>query len=255
MSPSLPELIPPPGGGSHNLVAANPFEDSYAPPPSQGLYGPGYGPRYAMHQKRMMSGPMGPMGGPMGGQMGPGMPQGPGMMGPGMGPGSMNSGPMGPGGNMGPGGPSPMGPGMMGPGMSPGMSGPGGMPPNSMGPVNNMGPGMGPGGMPVSNHGGGPPMSHPGMATGKVYPHNQPMVFNPSNPNAPPIYPCGICHKEVHDNDQAILCESGCNFWFHRGCTGLTDPAYQMLTQEVYAEWVCDACLSTKTIPLIKMKP
>lgn len=42
------------------------------------------------------------------------------------------------------------------------------------------------------------------------------MVFNPQNPNAPPIYPCGICHKEVHDNDQAILCESGCNFWFHR---------------------------------------
>ena len=42
------------------------------------------------------------------------------------------------------------------------------------------------------------------------------MVFNPQNPNAPPIYPCGVCHKEVHDNDQAIPCESGCNFWFHR---------------------------------------
>lgn len=50
----------------------------------------------------------------------------------------------------------------------------------------------------------------------QVYPPDQPMVFNPQNPNAPPIYPCGTCHKEVHDNDQAILCESGCNFWFHR---------------------------------------
>lgn len=102
---------------------------------------------------------------------------------------------------------------------------------------------------------GGPP--HPGgpQAGGKVYPPNQQMVFNPSNPNAPPIYPCGICHKEVHDNDQAILCESGCNFWFHRICTGLTEPAFHMLTQEVYAEWVCDKCLSTKNIPLVKMKP
>ncbi len=102
----------------------------------------------------------------------------------------------------------------------------------------------------------GPPLSSGGPAgVGKIYPPNQPMVFNPSNPNAPPIYPCGICHKEVHDNDQAILCESGCNFWFHRICTGLTDPAYQMLTQEVYAEWVCDKCLTHKNIPLVKMKP
>ena len=60
---------------------------------------------------------------------------------------------------------------------------------------------------------------------------------------------------QVHDNDQAILCESGCNFWFHRICTGLTDVAYQMLTSEVYAEWVCDKCLQTKQIPLVKMKP
>jgi len=54
------------------------------------------------------------------------------------------------------------------------------------------------------------------MINFQIYPHDQPMVFNPQNPNAPPIYPCGNCHKEVHDNDQAVLCESGCNFWFHR---------------------------------------
>lgn len=93
------------------------------------------------------------------------------------------------------------------------------------------------------------------MTSGKVYPPDQPMVFNPQNPNAPPIYPCGVCHKEVHDNDQAILCESGCNFWFHRICTGLTDAAFHLLTQEVYAEWVCDRCLSSKSIPLVKFKP
>ena len=101
--------------------------------------------------------------------------------------------------------------------------------------------------------GPGGPMGPPG--SGKVYPINQSMVFNPSNPNAPPIYPCGVCHKEVHDNDQAILCESGCNFWFHRSCTGLSEPAFTMLKEEVYAEWVCDKCLSSKNIPLVKLKP
>ena len=169
------------------------------------------------------------------------------------------------------------------------MAGPGGhgpspfddphMPPNSM---NGMRPQMMPGG-PVGHLGGHPFGNMPGMmnrlsasgmnaggppgpmnpgvggmgpqGSGKVYPPNQPMVFNPSNPNAPPIYPCGICHKEVHDNDQAILCESGCNFWFHRVCTGLTESAFLMLTKDVYAEWVCDKCLSSKNIPLVKMKP
>ncbi|XP_022256867.1 pygopus homolog 1-like isoform X1 [Limulus polyphemus] len=93
------------------------------------------------------------------------------------------------------------------------------------------------------------------LGSGKVYPPGQSMVLNPQNPNAPPIYPCGICHKEVHDNDQALLCESGCNFWFHRVCTGLTDIAFHLLTAEVYAEWVCDKCLSTKDIPMVKFKP
>jgi hypothetical protein len=57
------------------------------------------------------------------------------------------------------------------------------------------------------------------------------MVFHSSNPSAPPIYPCGICHKEVAETDQAIMCESGCNFWFHRVCTGLAEAAFLFLTQ------------------------
>jgi len=111
--------------------------------------------------------------------------------------------------------------------------------------------------MPGMAHMPGPPLHTKPvpMSSGKVYPPDQPMVFNPQNPNAPPIYPCGICHKEVHDNDQAILCESGCNFWFHRICTGLTEAAFHLLTAEVYAEWVCDKCLSSKNIPLVKFKP
>lgn len=73
---------------------------------------------------------------------------------------------------------------------------------------------MGPNSSQISGMYGGPkPMP---VSAGKVYPADTPMVFNPQNPNAPPIYPCGVCHKEVHDNDQGLLCESGCNFWFHR---------------------------------------
>lgn len=162
---------------------------------------------------------------------------------------------------------------IMGPG-TPGTPGPNGMPMNQMMQMQGP-PGQGPPpqGMQMQQHphSHGPPPGHPGhpgqhpnqqqqgkpppMMAGKVYPYDQPRVFNPANPNAPPIYPCGICHKEVHDNDQAILCESGCNFWFHRGCTGLTDYAYHLLNEEIYAEWACEKCVQTKNIPLVKFKP
>merc|ERR1719510_1221639 len=123
---------------------------------------------------------------------------------------------------------------------------------HSMGHPSPVHPGMG-GPSPVHPGMGGPsPLSMPNE---KVYPPGQPMVFNPQNPNAPPIYPCGICHKEVHENDQAILCESGCNFWFHRVCTGLEEAAFHFLTQEIYAEWVCDSCFKNKEVPLVKFKP
>lgn len=139
--------------------------------------------------------------------------------------------------------------------MSPGMMGPGGpRPPPGTGPpmqgvpMMQKPPMMGPMGA------GGPPMPPNSMLQGRTYPPEKSKIFNPANPNAPPIYPCGICHKEVHDNDQGMLCESGCNFWFHRACAGITEQAYHLLTHEVYAEWVCDNCLRSKNIPLIKFK-
>ena len=174
-----------------------------------------------------------------------------------------------------------MGPGMNRPGMPPGGP-PGGM--MMMGPNGPMGPNMGPGPngpmgpmgpMHMSSPSSQPcsvpmgPSSHPGqmgpggpmgpsplpMPNEKTYPPNQPMIFNPANPNAPPIYPCRICHKEVHENDQALLCESGCNFWFHRICTGIEENAFMMLTAEIFAEWVCDGCFQSKDVPLVKFKP
>lgn len=103
----------------------------------------------------------------------------------------------------------------------------------------------------------GMPMNHfgpPGKPNDKMYPAGSPRVFNPANPNAPPIYLCGVCNKEVHDNDHAIVCESGCSYWFHKSCSGLTDHAYALLNNEVYAEWACNRCFN-KNIPIIKCKP
>ncbi|XP_021962928.1 protein pygopus isoform X2 [Folsomia candida] len=218
-SSPMPEMIPPaPLGYGDTIIASNPFDDM----PSQSH--PSGGPPMGMGPRGPPPGGFHPGGPPM--QHGPqGGPQGGGGMGPG--PGGMGSGP-------------------------PGMGGPQGMmrmscPPGQGGPPN-----MGPGGQMPPNWNG---PSKPPIQSGKMYPPDQPMIFNPQNPNAPPIYPCGLCHREVHDNDQAIPCESGCHFWYHRVCTGLTEAAFYYLNHEVYAEWVCDTCLSNKNIPLVKFKP
>jgi len=68
------------------------------------------------------------------------------------------------------------------------------------------------------------------------------------------IYPCGVCNKEVVDSDEAILCEAGCEFWYHTKCAGMTDVAYLLLTKEDHAEWVCDKCIASKSVRLVKMK-
>lgn len=78
--------------------------------------------------------------------------------------------------------------------------------------------------------------------------------MNRSSLEIDPVYPCGICKREVNDNDDAIFCETGCAQWYHRVCTGLTELAYDLLTAEENAEWVCDNCIATKSIPLVKLK-
>ncbi|XP_056640962.1 protein pygopus-like [Diorhabda carinulata] len=272
------------GGPNPNMVMANNMGmyRPMCPNPSMGMNSPiMHSPNaHQMNNSMMMNGPrmnhMGPSHGPPHMMPSPNGPGGGGPMGPNM---NMTGPPMhSPIGNMGPmpghgsGNASPMGHNgpMNGGGMNNPMNGPPmGGPQMSHG--SHGGPGQGPG--MNMNSGNGPPVGPPmnnnfimspmnnmyskpmPVSAGKVYPADQPMVFNSQNPNAPPIYPCGVCHKEVHDNDQAILCESGCNFWFHRGCTGLTEAAFQLLTAEVYAEWVCDKCLQSKNIPLVKFKP
>lgn len=117
-------------------------------------------------------------------------------------------------------------------------------------------PGSGPGGgrmsqPPPPDPSQMPPMSGPGP--GPMPPYNG---MPPGPPGSQQLWMCGHCRHVIHENDQAILCEGGCHLWNHRTCTGLTELAYTLLTEEVFAEWVCDRCLQEKQgdIPMVKIK-
>lgn len=101
-----------------------------------------------------------------------------------------------------------------------------------------------------------PPSPNPAALAGRIiYPPNQPIIINPHNPHAPPIHPCGACRREAQaDCEEVLKCESGCNFFFHRICVGLTPESYAMLCREPYAEWVCENCYHNRGIPPIKFK-
>ncbi|XP_060034173.1 pygopus homolog 1 isoform X2 [Erinaceus europaeus] len=71
---------------------------------------------------------------------------------------------------------------------------------------------------------------------------------------AAPVFPCGICTHEVHDDQDAILCEASCQKWFHRVCTGMTETAYGLLTAEAAAVWGCDACMADKSAQLLRTR-
>jgi len=55
----------------------------------------------------------------------------------------------------------------------------------------------------------------------------------------------------------AICTTSFCNHYTHacthRECTGMSKVAYDLLTAEDSAEWVCDSCVNSKAIPTVKM--
>jgi len=82
-------------------------------------------------------------------------------------------------------------------------------------------------------------------------PHFEPPVR--PEPSEQVQFPCGSCGKEVNDNDEAIYCEAGCAYWYHRICTGMGNDAYALLTNEDNAEWVCDQCIVAKNIPLVRV--
>ena len=69
--------------------------------------------------------------------------------------------------------------------------------------------------------------------------------------NATHPYPCGICQKNVNNNQKAIECSS-CNYWIHIKCNGTTNMEYNNLIESnnhltnkeiEEQEWLCNKCL------------
>uniref|UniRef100_A0A3B3BJQ9 Pygopus homolog 2 (Drosophila) n=1 Tax=Oryzias melastigma TaxID=30732 RepID=A0A3B3BJQ9_ORYME len=283
----LTEFAPPPTPMVDHLVASNPFDDDFGPPsrPS-GAVGPGGAPFLPspgggggpMYGGRMGTG-MTLMGGPGGPGSGSGPPgpvgeEGKNFAGP---PGpspqqQLNLNPNGPPTNNNtpgppnasqqqPGGGFPGHPDVQQPGSNtPGQptSAPPQSNPNSSptGPLNGSGQPQ----HPQSNQ-----LQHPSSAnTPNSNSSSQQQQSTPPNSAPGPaglgpgklggpgmVFPCGHCVAEVHDDQDAILCEASCQRWFHRDCTGLTEPAYGLLTRESAAVWACDYCIKTKDIQAV----
>ena len=120
----------------------------------------------------------------------------------------------------------------------------------------------------TNNSGGNTPGSNPNPPSNSTSTPNtqSPLPPGPAAPSIGPgsgpgklggsgmVFPCGFCLSEVHDDQDAILCEASCQRWFHRDCTGLTEPAYGLLTRESAAVWACDFCLKTKEIQAVYVR-
>lgn len=154
-------------------------------------------------------------------------------------------------------------PNMMGPNPHAGMMSPQQpLPPNMMPPMNHPnhhgGPMMGPpqGPPPPPGVMMAPPQQPPQQQGGKIFPSNQQPMMYGQNPNGPASnHMCGACQREIQvDAEESIMCESGCYFWYHRTCVGLTPEAYQFLKSETMAEWVCENCFVNKRVPPVKFK-
>ncbi|CAF0980192.1 unnamed protein product [Didymodactylos carnosus] len=105
----------------------------------------------------------------------------------------------------------------------------------------------------------GPPMRMRGMPAHMQHMMGRqlhpPTYLSPyMTPHHPTAEICGICRKETGVDDNAILCESGCNSFYHGSCVGLTQEAVRFVKNETFAEWVCDNCHVTKKIPPVKLK-
>ena len=63
-------------------------------------------------------------------------------------------------------------------------------------------------------------------------------------------WPCGICHKRVAKNHNAVCCDV-CNQWVHISCNNITRYTYSKLQKE-QAPWYCKKCIKN-TIPYSKL--
>ena len=58
------------------------------------------------------------------------------------------------------------------------------------------------------------------------------------------LCPCGIPDSV---NQDWILCEAGCEQWFHRECVNLSEKAWKSLSAETDKSYTCPACIIIQT--------
>ena len=57
-------------------------------------------------------------------------------------------------------------------------------------------------------------------------------------------FPCGKCNLPVYEHHNSILCEGGCDKWFHLKCTNVSLKKYVQFnkTPEDSPAWFCNSC-------------
>ena len=53
---------------------------------------------------------------------------------------------------------------------------------------------------------------------------------------------CKKCSKIVNSADEAVICEAGCQGWWHIRCVGITKEAYVVMKDTEQLEWKCRLC-------------
>jgi len=67
------------------------------------------------------------------------------------------------------------------------------------------------------------------------------------------IEECGICKKQVGEEDQGLECEI-CKKWWHSGCVDIEDGEYEMLARHCKGtiHWYCPLC-NGNTLQIMKL--
>ena len=65
--------------------------------------------------------------------------------------------------------------------------------------------------------------------------------LNPGPPTRTPMYPCGVCSKNVNSSHKAMKYED-CFMWYHVKCANMGDNMYQIHMHHNSYTWVCFKC-------------
>ena len=73
-----------------------------------------------------------------------------------------------------------------------------------------------------------------------------PVITTPSHPAVKSLLSCP-CGKTGSVNQDWILCEAGCEQWFHKECLNLSKEAWSSLSSNVDKSYTCPACIIIQT--------